>query len=188
MIQDPYQVLGVSPSASEKEITRAYRKLAKKYHPDLNPGDENAAKKMSEINEAYELIKNGGAGRASAAGSSYTQGGAGFEVVAHYIQRGAYREALHVLSQMSDRNAMWYCYSAIANHGLGNRILALEHAQIAVNMEPNNPQYQAVLNQIESGGRIYAEQSAGYGGLGELSKYCWYCCCLNSFCNCFRCF
>ena len=55
---DPYQVLGVSPNASEDEIRQAYRRLAKKYHPDLNPGDKTAAQKMNEINAAYEQIKN----------------------------------------------------------------------------------------------------------------------------------
>lgn len=58
MVNDPYQVLGVSPSADEDTIRQAYRRLAKKYHPDLNPGDASAAQKMNEINEAYDLIKN----------------------------------------------------------------------------------------------------------------------------------
>lgn len=58
MISDPYKVLGVSPDASDEEIKRAYRKLAKQYHPDMNPGDEAAARKMNEINAAYEQIKN----------------------------------------------------------------------------------------------------------------------------------
>ena len=58
MIDDPYKVLGVSPDASDDDIKRAYRRLAKKYHPDLNPGDEVAAKKMQEVNAAYEQIKN----------------------------------------------------------------------------------------------------------------------------------
>lgn len=57
-MKDPYSVLGVSANASEEEIKKAYRTLAKKYHPDLNPNDEEAAKKMNEINVAYEQIKD----------------------------------------------------------------------------------------------------------------------------------
>ncbi len=58
-MRDPYEVLGVSRDASEQEIITAYRKLAKKYHPDLNPGDASAQKKMAEVNVAYEEIKSG---------------------------------------------------------------------------------------------------------------------------------
>lgn len=57
-MDDPYRVLGVSPSSSEEEITKAYRSLAKKYHPDLNPGDKTAEQKMRQVNAAYEQIKN----------------------------------------------------------------------------------------------------------------------------------
>lgn len=60
MYQDPYKVLGVSPNASDEEIKKAYRDLTKKYHPDLNPNDPNAAEKMNDINAAYDQIKNGG--------------------------------------------------------------------------------------------------------------------------------
>lgn len=58
MIDDPYKVLGLERGASDDEVKQAYRRLAQKYHPDLNPGDQEAAKKMQEINEAYDQIKN----------------------------------------------------------------------------------------------------------------------------------
>ena len=59
MITNPYKVLGVPDGASEDECTKAYKKLAKKYHPDLNPDNPDAANKMAEINAAYDQIKNG---------------------------------------------------------------------------------------------------------------------------------
>jgi len=55
---DPYKVLGVSPGASQDEIKKAYRKKAKEYHPDLHPNDPEAARKMNEINEAYDMLQN----------------------------------------------------------------------------------------------------------------------------------
>ena len=55
-MKSPYEILGVSPGASDDEIKSAYRRLAKKYHPDANPGSEYAAEKMREINSAYDKI------------------------------------------------------------------------------------------------------------------------------------
>lgn len=71
-MNDPYQVLGVSRTASEDEIKQAYRNLAKKYHPDLNPNNPSAAKKMEEINAAYDAIKSGKADSYSSGGSGYS--------------------------------------------------------------------------------------------------------------------
>ena len=56
--RDLYAVLGVSKSASDAEIKKAYRRLARKYHPDVNPGDGSAKKKFQEIASAYEILKD----------------------------------------------------------------------------------------------------------------------------------
>src|SRR5213592_4727154 len=56
--KDYYKILGVDKKATEKEIRQAYRKLARKYHPDVNPGDKAAEEKFKEINEANEVLSD----------------------------------------------------------------------------------------------------------------------------------
>ena len=73
-MRDPYEVLGVNRDASDEDIKKAYRKLAKQYHPDVNPGDKTAEEKMKEINAAYDAIKNGTANQYGAQGGTAGQG------------------------------------------------------------------------------------------------------------------
>uniref|UniRef100_UPI003D0AD596 DnaJ domain-containing protein n=1 Tax=Roseibium sp. TaxID=1936156 RepID=UPI003D0AD596 len=55
-MRDPYSVLGVAKNASESDIKKAFRKLAKKYHPDQNKDDPGAQQRFSEVNQAYEIV------------------------------------------------------------------------------------------------------------------------------------
>lgn len=171
MMDDPYKVLGVSPDASDEEIKSAYRRLAKQYHPDRNPGDAEAAKKMQQVNDAYDRIKNPEKARQNRgyggySNQSYEQptGNQYAQAAYQYIRFGRYREALNVLNSTQERNARWYYLSALANDGLGNQVTALEHIRRAVSMEPGNPTYLELLSQIENGGAAYRRQAGSYRG------------------------
>ena len=56
--KDYYKLLGVDKTAKPEQISKSFKKLARKYHPDLNPGDKKAEEKFKEINEAYEVLKD----------------------------------------------------------------------------------------------------------------------------------
>ena len=221
--RDYYEVLGVQKSATADEIKKAYRQLAKKYHPDVNPGDKSAEEKMKEVNAAYDAIKNGTAsgynqpgygGQQGFGGQSYGYGGqSGYggwqtytwdpfkgwqaygqqqyrdpeesselRAARNYIAARHYAEALHVLNNIQDRNARWYYYSAIANAGQGNRVLALEHARRACDLDPGNAEYETYLSELEQGGRTY-RQTGGYSQGMSTARWCFNMILLNMFCN-----
>ena len=188
MTKNPYDVLGVSPSASDDEIKKAYRDLTRKYHPDANvdnPLADLAEEKFKEVQEAYDTImherSSGSSGSYSYGGSSsgssgsYSYGGRSsqsgapdprLQAAVNYINSRRFREALNTLDQIPERSAMWYYLSGCANAGLGNNVLARDHAAQAVNMEPNNLQYRQLLNQLDFSSRRYQSSpyGAGYGG------------------------
>ena len=198
MIDNPYAELGLSPGASDEEVTKAYRRLAKKYHPDLNPGDKSAAEKMARINQAYDMIKNGKTGTSGgyggAYGGSYGQSSdqSLYAAAARYINMGYFAQALNVLSRISNRTAQWYYFSAVANYGAGNKVSALEHAKTAHSMDPQNPEYAELLSRIEEGASIYSGTRQSFGGFqGRIPSICmiWFllqcfnfCCCRRFYC------
>jgi len=217
-MRNPYQILGVSETASMDDVKKAYRKLSRIYHPDANinnPNKDQAEAKFKEIQAAYQQIvdeKEHGGSRSSYQGSygqsqngsnqgGYQQYYGGFEeffggfggfngqtqyrqestdstlmqAAANYLRNGYYREALNVLNNVpaAERNAKWYYYSAQANAGSGNNITAREHAQMAVQMEPENYVYQELLRRLQSGETWYAQRGRTYGRTGSgLSNCC----------------
>lgn len=232
-MRNPYQILGVSETASMDEVKKAYRKLSRIYHPDANvnnPNKDQAEAKFKEIQAAYQQIvdekEHGGSRSSYGPGSSYGQGGyqqsgqgsyqqsyGGFEdffggfggfggqyqnrqqtqestlmqAAGNYLRNGYYREALNALGNVpeAERNAKWYYYSAQANAGTGNNITAQEHAQRAVQMEPDNYVYQNLLRSLQSGETWYTQRGSSYGRTtGGMSNLCCECLMFNLFCNC----
>ena len=209
---DPYQVLGVSRDASTEEIKKAYRTLSRKYHPDANinnPNKAEAEEKFKQVQQAYKQImeeKENGTSSYSSQGSyggSYGSGGYGgnyggynygsstedaeLRAAANYLNNMRYQEAMRVLNNISRHNAQWYYLHAIANAGLGNNISAVQDAQTAVNMEPDNMQYRQLLSQLQGGGQWYTDMGQGYGyerAGGDMGKWCCECLAINAMCNC----
>ena len=142
--------------------------------------------KFKEVQEAYDIIMRERANGGNSYGNNYGYGSSesysygnqsygnqnssyGYgtmdpklQAAANYINSRRYREAINTLDQVQQRSAMWYYLSGCANAGIGNQILARDHAAQAVNMEPNNMQFRQLLNQLDFNSRRY--QNSPYGG------------------------
>lgn len=126
----------------------------------------------------------GGFGGYSSANTG-TQSDSRMQAAENYIRNHHFAEALHVLSEISERSARWYYLSAMANSGQGNNVLAKEYAQKAVSMEPDNLSYRQFLQRIENGGQWYQTMGESYGSpfAGE-GDWCVKLCMLNALCGC----
>lgn len=177
-MRDPYEVLGVPSSATDEEVKKAYRNLARKYHPDNyhdSPLADVAQEKMKEINEAYEEVqsmrKNGGAGQNSYGGygrNPYGQnpygaygGDPAFARVRMSIAQGELNLAEELLNAMSDHNAEWNFLKGAICYRRGWMDEAKRYYETAVQMNPNNPEYRRALDILEGQGTTYRPN--GYG-------------------------
>lgn len=193
---DPYQVLGVSPSASDEEVKAAYRELARKYHPDSytgNPLSDLAAEKMKEINQAYDQIMElrRGQGTDGAAGGQQASTSTQFLDVRRLINLGRVTEAEELLDGVPRhmRDAEWHFLKGTVQHSRGWMDEAYENINRACEMNTQNAEYQAARNRLvwqRQNGRPQGRNvHPGYTGLsGECSMcdvcttlYCMDCCC-----------
>lgn len=184
MVNNPYRVLGVSANATDEEIKKSYRNLAKKYHPDSNLGDKSAEQKMKEINAAYDQLthnRNNIGGTTSGAPSSYGssdpfggfnsyqwqrttyhQESAEIRTARNYINNRQYQNAINILNNIVDRNARWYYYSALAYAGIGDRVKAQQYVQRALQMDPGNPDYFLLLVRLQNQSQAYNRRDKRY--------------------------
>lgn len=136
-MQDPYSILGVSPSASEDDIKKAYRTLAKKYHPDVNGGSAEAEQKMKEINEAYTTVmKMRRDGTSGSYGSGYSGNG---------YSSGGYSGANGGYGSYGNYGYGGYGYS----NGQGNQSYTGDPLFNAARSYINAGQYREAINTLE---------------------------------------
>ena len=101
----------------------------------------------------------------------------------NFVANGRYAEARRVLDGMTGRNARWYYLSSLANQGLGKSVDALQDARRAVQLDPNNTEYQMHLRRMQNPGQTYRTQTT-YAQPGGLLRWCWSMILLNLLCNC----
>lgn len=197
-MRDPYEVLGIDRNASRDEIKKAYRELAKKYHPDRysdNPLNDLAEEKFREVKEAYDTLMNGsnsgfGGGSSYNGSSSYSSSSSSseFTSVRSYIQVRRFQEAMRMLNNMSNKSAEWYYLMSICLVSTGYTNQGFEYAKTAVNMEPSNLEYRnhlSRLQNVQSGYQSRAYQyNRGNAGNADACGCCSQLICADCLCEC----
>ena len=192
-MNDPYSVLGISASATDAEIKKAYREMVRKYHPDNyhnNPLSDLAQEKMKEINEAYSTLmktRDGNGGYRPGAGTTETSGGSseGSRVRAA-INSGNIPLAEELLRAFPARNAEWNFLMGSVCYRKGWLDDAYNYFQAAVSMDPGNIEYRQAFAHVSQGGRAYNP----FGQTSAQSQGCDACdCCAAMLCMnmCCRC-
>ena len=195
---NPYEVLGVSPDATDAQVKNAYRELAKKYHPDnyaQSPLADLAEEKMKEVNEAYDKIcemrknpqSNYSSYSSTGTSSSRNYTNTSFPDVRRLIREGRLDDALQILNgtNTTSRNAEWYFLMGMVFSRKGYTDQAYSYFQTACRMEPNNMEFVSALNNANAH-RSY--NPSGYNTTNSMGcSMCDICTgilCMNCCCDC----
>ncbi len=175
-MKDPYSTLGVTPQATEQEIKAAYKKLAKRYHPDVTGNSPEAAAKMQEINAAYDEIMHKKEGydpfNSTNSNNNYSSEDIEFQAAYNYIRNHRFREALNALSGIQNKTAKYYYLTAVAYAGLNDLVNARTNAELAVRLEPNNFEYQSLLSHLANGRNAYQTRRYNYSPASSFGSVC----------------
>lgn len=206
-MQNPYEILGVREGSSRDEIKKAYRELAKKYHPDQygnNPLRDLAEDKMREINEAYEyLMKNTSEGSSSQnyrSSDNYSYNNNAYNYNTGYesgntsaiynsirmdIQHGNYRSAEQKLNSMGTRDAEWNFLMGIVHMKKGWHDSSYSYLSNACNLNPTNREYREALNRLNNRNNSYRQTYYGRNGRdNDMCDICFKLWCLDTICEC----
>lgn len=196
-MNDPYSVLGVSPTASDEEIKKAYRELVRKYHPDNyhnNPLSDLAQEKMKQINEAYDQVMKNRSGGGSSGSYTYSPGGGAsrsgsseFYQVRAAINAGNIGLAEQLLNNSQTRNAEWHFLMGSVCYRKGWLDDARSYFQTAVAMEPGNREYAQALSYISQSRQPYNPYGYNFdSGIGGCSvcDICTAMLCIDACCQC----
>ena len=191
--KDPYKVLGVDSTASDDDIKKAYRKLARKYHPDKYAESdlkELAEEKMKEINYAYEQIQQmrssgSSSGSYSSGSSQGNYSGYNYANIRRNINTGNIGAAEAELNSIDagDRGAEWHYLMGCVLIKKGYYVDAQNMINTACNMDPSNSEYRATRDRLNMqargyGGGYQTRNSAGCSGCDICSTLlCADCCC-----------
>ncbi|MBQ2895984.1 MAG: DnaJ domain-containing protein [Oscillospiraceae bacterium] len=158
-MNDPYSILGVSRTASDEEVKKAYRELARKYHPDNyvnNPLADLAQEKMKQVNEAYDQITRERAGGAAAQSqyrpyqNTQSHGAGPYADARRAINAGDLNRAEMILGSVTQRGAEWHFLMGSLAYRRGWMDEARRYFTMAVNMDPGNAEYRQAFNYMQT--------------------------------------
>lgn len=193
-MKNPYEILGISPSATNEEVRTAYRSLAKKYHPDNyidSPVADLAEEKMKDINWAYDEILKIRANQQSGnyqntnTSNGFSSGSSIYSRIRAMINSGDFNGAEALLNDVNknERNAEWYFLKGCVLTRRGYYFDAIKFIDRACTMDPGNQEYQMMRDNLRAQSHNYGNQPHGNAGGCNMCDVCSALICLDCLCG-----